>query len=231
MLFKDQYSTSFPQKAVFSALVIAAVMVSLTILLNDILWTIMPIGINLSKTLLPAGNTMRKIVIAFCLVLYFVRLMFTVWVFQKRKWTWLETAIISILMPVVIYAFATVGGKAQQGLGYFDFIGLSLYLVGSYINTNAECTRHVWKKREENHGKIYTEGLFRYAVHINYFFDMLLFYGLAMISRSLYIIPTIMTVNFLVFIIPSLDRYLEGKYGDAFRDYAERTKKLIPLVY
>ncbi len=45
------------------------------------------------------------------------------------------------------------------------------------------------------------------------------------------IIPLIMTVNFGFNIIPWLDKYLEKKYGEEFRDYRKKTKKLIPLIY
>jgi protein-S-isoprenylcysteine O-methyltransferase Ste14 len=70
-------------------------------------------------------------------------------------------------------------------------------------------------------------------MHINYFGDIVLFTGLAMVTHSLSIlvIPLIMTVNFVFNIIPSLDRYLEKKYKDEFSDYAKTTKKVIPLIY
>ena len=50
-------------------------------------------------------------------------------------------------------------------------------------------------------------------------------------SVSLLVIPLIMAMNFVFNIIPSLDRYLEKKYKDEFRDYSKKTKKLIPLIY
>ena len=52
------------------------------------------------------------------------------------------------------------------------------------------------------------------SVHINYFGDIVLFTGLAIVTHSLsmLVIPLIMAVNFVFNIIPSLDRYLEKKY-------------------
>ena len=98
---------------------------------------------------------------------------------------------------------------------------------------SAEYRRHVWKLKEENKGRLYTDGLFRYSVHINYFGDVVLFTGFAMITHSLsmLVIPLIMTVNFVFNIIPLLDKYLEKKYGDAFREYLQKTKKLVPWIY
>jgi len=136
-------------------------------------------------------------------------------------------------MTFVLYAFASVGGSHKQVVGAVEIIGILLYLSGSYINTHSEYYRHVWKLKEENKGRLYTEGLFSLAMHINYFGDIVLFTGLAMITHSLsmFVIPLIMALNFIFFIIPSLDRYLEKKYKDEFKDYSKKTKKLIPMIY
>ena len=70
-------------------------------------------------------------------------------------------------------------------------------------------------------------------MHINYFGDIVLFTGLAMVSHSLgmLVIPLMMTLNFIFNIIPTLDKYLEKKYKEEFRDYSRKTKKFIPLIY
>ena len=179
------------------------------------------------------GDLLRRIIIASCLIIYVIRLQVTVWIFQKRKWTWSETITITILMPFVLYAFASVGGSNKLVMGAVEVIGILFYLLGSYINTHSEYYRHAWKLKEENKGGLYTEGLFSLAMHINYFGDIVLFTGLAMITHSLcmFVIPLIMALNFVFFIIPSLDRYLEEKYMDEFKDYSKKTKKLIPMLY
>ena len=97
-----------------------------------------------------SGDLVRRILIASCLIIYFVRLQVTVWVFQKRKWTWLETITITVLMSFVVYAFAKAGGNNKQVVGVVEVIGILLYLSGSYINTHSEYSRHVWKLKEEN---------------------------------------------------------------------------------
>jgi protein-S-isoprenylcysteine O-methyltransferase Ste14 len=144
-----------------------------------------------------------------------------------------ETITITVLMTIVLYAFATVGGSNKQVVGAVTNIGILLYLSGSYINTHSEYYRHLWKLKEENKGRLYTEGLFSLAMHINYLGDILLFTGLAMITQSLsmFVIPLIMALIFVFYIIPSLDRYLENKYKNEFKDYANKTKKLIPMIY
>ena len=228
MIFKDKYDPSFERKFVFTICI--AISVSLSI------WLMFMNNLPSFTRLQPyqiSGDLVRRILIAACLIIYFLRLQVTVWIFQKRSWTWRETIAISILMTIALYAFAQVGGNNKQSVGTIEMIGVLLYLSGSYINTLSETTRHTWKLKAENKGRLYTGGLFRLAMHINYFGDIVLFTGFAMIAQrpGMYLIPLAMTLNFLFNIIPLLDRYLEKKYGDEFRDYSRKTKKLIPLIY
>ena len=228
MIFKDRYDPSFWQKSVFTICVFAAVCMAIVLMFIENL----PAFACL-KAYQISGDFLRRILIITCLIIYFLRLQITVWVFQKRTWTWLETITISIVMPFALYFFAKVGGNNHQDIGSVEVIGILLYLAGSYINTHAEYARYVWKLKAENNGRLYTQGLFSLSMHINYFGDVVLFTGFAMITHrlSVFIIPLIMTINFVFNIIPSLDRYLEKKYGDEFRAYSGKTKKLIPKIY
>ena len=228
MIFIDQYDSSFWKKSVFSGCILITIFATLGLIFADYV----TLNTWLTRYQL-TGDLVRRILIAFCLMIYCVRLQVTVWVFQKRRWTWLETITITVLMSYVVYAFARVGGSNKQIVGVVEVIGILLYLSGSYINTHSEYHRHVWKLKEENRGQLYTKGLFSLSMHVNYFGDMVLFTGLAMVthSPSMLVIPLIMTLNFIFIIIPSLDRYLEKKYKEEFRDYAQKTKKLIPLIY
>ena len=228
MIFKDRSDPSFWQKSVFTICVLAAVSIAILLMFIGNL----PASAGL-KAYQISGRHLRRILISACLIIYFLRLQITAWIFQKRTWAWLETAIISIVIPFALYHFAKVGGNNSQAIGSVEVIGILLYIAGSYINTHAEYARHVWKLKTENNGRLYTEGLFRLSMHINYFGDIVLFTGFAMITHRLgvFIIPLIMTVNFVFNIIPSLDRYLAKKYGDEFRAYSRKTKKLIPKIY
>jgi protein-S-isoprenylcysteine O-methyltransferase Ste14 len=232
MIFIDNYDRSFWNKSLFSGSIILTLFASLLLMFAEY---------ATSNTWLKeyqlAGDLLRRILIASCLVIYIVRLQVTVWIFQKREWTRLETITITVLMSFVVYAYASVGGNNKQVVGVFEIIGILLYLSGSYINTHSEyyrhVYRHVWKLKEANRGRLYTEGLFSLAMHINYFGDIVLFTGLTMVTHSLsmFVIPLIMTLNFIFNIIPSLDKYLEKKYKDEFKDYSKKTKKLIPMIY
>jgi steroid 5-alpha reductase family enzyme len=179
------------------------------------------------------GDFARRIAVFSCLVIYFLRLMVTTFVFLKRRMKWVETITVSSLMTIALYCFARVGGSASQPFGSIEVIGLLLYIIGSYLNTRSEQTRYLFKQNIENKGRLYTEGLFKYSMHINYFGDIVLFTGLSIVcgSVTLLVIPLFMTLNFIFFIIPQLDKYLDGKYGDDFKQYARRTRKLVPWIY
>ena len=228
MIFIDNYDRSFWNKSLFSGCIILTLFATLWLMFSDYATS----NTRLKEYQL-TGDLLRRILMASCLIIYFVRLQVTVWVFQRRKWTWLETIAITVLMSFVIYFFANVGGNNKQVVGALEVIGILLYLSGSFINTHSEYYRHVWKLKEENIGRLYTEGLFSLSMHINYFGDIVLFIGIAMVTHSLsmLVIPLIMAVNFVFNIIPSLDRYLEKKYGEEFRGYSKKTKKIIPLIY
>jgi steroid 5-alpha reductase family enzyme len=101
------------------------------------------------------------------------------------------------------------------------------------MNSYAEYARNVWKLRPENRGQLYTQGLFQYSRHPNYFGDLLSFSGLCLISGAWIttVVPILMVMGFVFVKIPALDSHLRDHYGSAFDDYKRRTAKLIPFLY
>ena len=181
----------------------------------------------------PPGNLGRQVVLLSCAVIYVIRAAVTLFVFVKRKIPWWEAAWGGGLIGFVLFAFLSEGFRTAQPLELVDVVGSLLYLTGSYLGTGSEYSRHVWKARPENQGHLYTEGLFQYSRHINYFGDLLLFGGFAMLTRQAWtgVVPLAMALSFVLLLIPAHDAYLASRYGAEFDDYARRTKKLIPLVY
>ncbi len=140
---------------------------------------------------------------------------------------------ISLWLFVIHSAFALLGGANPVGTGAATPVGVALYAFGSYLNTGSEYGRDTWKRRAENSGCLYTEGLFRFSRHINYLGDLILFSGFAMITGRAwsFLIPLLMLGGFVFINIPTLDGYLARKYGADFDRYAARTRKLIPWIY
>lgn len=180
-----------------------------------------------------AGSTDRQVASLVCAVVYIARAAHTLFTFVKRRIPWWEAAWGGSIIGCVIFFFLLAGLRAPQPIGAVDLVGMLLYIAGSYIGTASEHSRHIWKARPENQGHLYTEGLFSYSRHINYFGDLLLFAGWGMLTRQLWtgMVPLAMGLNFAFVIIPAHDAYLAARYGGEFDRYARGTSKLIPLIY
>ena len=179
------------------------------------------------------GDPSRQVALLACVVLYVVRAAHTLFVFVKRKIPWWEAVWGGSIIGCVLFFFLLRGLRAPQAMGPVDLTGMLLYIVGSYVGTASEHLRNEWKSRPENLGHLYTSGLFRYSRHINYFGDLLVFGGCAILTRQLWagFVPLAMGLNFVLVIIPAHDAYLAVRYGSEFDNYARRTRKLIPLLY
>lgn len=164
---------------------------------------------------------------------YYLRTLATTFVFLKRRMAWSEVGTIAGLIGAVQLIFALLGGRQSAAVGAMEVAGLLLLVVGSVLNSGSEYQRYRWKQQPEHQGKLFTEGLFRYAMHINYFGDVLLFAGWALLTGylALLIVSLLMLLGFVFLHVPTLDGYLAERYGAAFDDYAARTKKLIPFIY
>jgi protein-S-isoprenylcysteine O-methyltransferase Ste14 len=186
----------------------------------------------LSMDLVP-GNPTRRVLLFLSAVMYLGRLLLTSFWFIKRKMGWGEAITISVWLYIIYFCFAIWGGTNSKSFGVAGIAGLALYALGSYLNTAAEYQRLRWKQHPENQGKLFTEGLFRYAMHINYFGDVVLFTGIALITGNVMalIIPALMAAMFAGINIPILDRHLSRHYGKAFETYAGKTKKFVPFIY
>ena len=224
MMFNGKYSKSLGPKAlivVIFSLVITVVGVSMFCESAQL--------ISYKMT----GNELRQIILFVGLVIYAIRMLVALFFFLKRRMSWQEGLLVSIVMSVIILALAYYGGNQKASLGNIDGIGIALYVCGSFLHSCSEYQRYKWKQRTENKGHLFTGGLFKYSMHMNYFGDVLLFSGLALITRVLFVfvIPLFMALNFIVILIPALDAYLARKYQAEFETYASKTKKFIPFVY
>jgi protein-S-isoprenylcysteine O-methyltransferase Ste14 len=179
------------------------------------------------------GPPLRRALLFGAAAAYFLRTLLTTFVFLKRRLGWPEAVAIGIWVGALQLLFAFLGGRQTEPVGIGEGVGALLYLAGSYLNTGSEYQRHVWKRQPQHQGQLYSGGLFRHAMHINYFGDLLLFTGWVLLTRRwvLLVVPVLMLLGFVFLNIPALDRYLAERYGADFRAYAARTKKLIPFLY
>jgi steroid 5-alpha reductase family enzyme len=227
-IYRDK-SSSLPTKAVLVCVHLLIVAVSVWLLLGSGI-TVLDNLFGRPQQLAP---TLRRSLLAAAAVLYFMRTLITIFIFLKRRMPWSEVCTIAPWIAAIDLLFAYFGGRNNEAFGLTGFIGIVLVMAGSTINTGSEFQRHLWKKNPKNTGHLYTGGLFRYSRHINYFGDEVLFTGWVLMAGrvGLLLIPVIMACGFIFINIPALDRYLEQRYGNEYRTYAQTVKRFIPYIY
>jgi protein-S-isoprenylcysteine O-methyltransferase Ste14 len=215
-----------------------AVMVCVHLLIFIVsVWLLLGGGIGVIDNLFgrphQLASGLRRGTLAAAAVLYFLRTLITIFVFLKRRMPWSEVGTVGVWIATIDLLFAYFGGRNTGPFGLLGLVGIMLVLAGSAINTGSELQRHLWKLRLENKGHLYTGGLFRYARHINYFGDEVLFTGWVLMTgrAALLIIAVIMACGFIFANIPALDRYLQERYGDEYLTYARDVKSFIPFIY
>ncbi|NIM11289.1 MAG: DUF1295 domain-containing protein [Candidatus Aminicenantes bacterium] len=225
MIFRNEHDPSIGPKCLITTSFVVVILLCTWLMFGDVNGIV-----NWLKPYRIKGDLIRRIILLCCSIIYFFRVVFMLFVFIKRKMVWVEALTISIIMPAILLVLLYVGGNKSHPVNIIDVIGILLYIGGSYINTQSEYSRHIWKMRPENQGRLYTGGMFMYSRHINYFGDVVLFTGFAIITQNMAMlfIPLFMALNFAFILIPSLEAHLERKYGEEFKIYTSRSKRFLP---
>jgi protein-S-isoprenylcysteine O-methyltransferase Ste14 len=223
----NQKNKSYPQKIVLTVLEIVIILISYWILFangyNKIFHPVNPV----------TGNYFRHIILFIFNIVVFLRILVTSFYFIKRRMPWEEAFSIPFAFALYYIGFVLFGYKSDLKVGPVEIIAMLLFLFGSFINTGSELSRDIWKRKPENKGYLYTVGLFKYSMHINYFGDLLWVSAYALLTRNWYSIsvPIFLFCFFAFYNIPKLDAYLKSKYGGQFEEYQRKTKKFIPFIY
>lgn len=180
MIFLNQHSKSTGQKCLILISLFVAITVS-----SFFVFSSGYRNLNFSDFDFSQASFLRQIILVSFVLIYPIRLFFTLFVFLKREMTWLEAFTVSIIMSSILFAHVIIGGSKKTPFNLIDISGLFLYIVDSYINTYSEYKRYLCKKKKENKKRLYTQGLFSYSRHINYFGDVILFTGLALITQEM----------------------------------------------
>ena len=111
--------------------------------------------------------------------------------------------------------------------------GLALVTAGVFFEVVSEEQRSAFKRDPHNKGKPYTKGLNSIVQHPNYLGYTLWRTGLTLATGSLVPAGVAFLFNantFLNFSIPELQGHNLRKYGEEYRKYTQRTKKLFPFI-
>lgn len=223
-----QKNKSFPQKIVIHLLEVIFLWLSW--------WILFGRGGEWAQQHLHIGNnavTARRYVIFIFNIIIFIRMAYTMFFLVKRRIPWGESIDVPFAFALYYIGFSLFALPGNDAVDMVDYLAIGLFVAGCVLNTAGETLRDVWKKKQVNHGKLYTGGFFKYSRHINYFGDLLWVTAYAIVTRNMYasVIPIFLLCFFAFYNAPKLDKYLRSKYGQAFDDYARKTKMLIPFIY
>jgi protein-S-isoprenylcysteine O-methyltransferase Ste14 len=115
------------------------------------------------------------------------------------------------------------------------YLGLFLFFAGSILRLAAVFVlgrRFSGLVAIQPDHKLKTDGLYRYIRHPSYAGLIASVIGLALIFRSaIGLILTILLFLFLVSRMNDEERFLEAHFGEEYRSYRLRTRRLVPFVY
>ena len=160
---------------------------------------------------------------------------------MKTKFTWfLLTWTLGGLWVLVTMAagLAALTSNTTIELDFLGYIGIALWVFGFTIEIIADNQKSKFKNDPNNQGRFITSGLWSWSQHPNYFGEIILWFGLALLAfpvLSGWQLVTLVSPVFVYFLltkvsgIPILDRMAIEKWGldSEYIAYAKETSKLI----
>jgi steroid 5-alpha reductase family enzyme len=138
-------------------------------------------------------------------------------------------AVLAWLISVPLLG-ATLG---DAPLGPFDYLGVSLWVVGFVFEAGGDWQLARFKRDPANAGKVMDRGFWRYTRHPNYFGDFAIwwgFYAIALSAGAWWSIPGPLLMSVLLLRVSGV-RLLERDIGErrpAYADYVRRTNAFFP---
>ncbi|MCF4097041.1 DUF1295 domain-containing protein [Maritalea mediterranea] len=222
-------SKSIPQKITITLIELALIGLSAWIMFGEGA----PLLAGLFGWTLPAETPVRySVILAFNLIIL-LRMGFMMFYLMQRTLPWSEAFTVPSAFAIYYVGFAILVLPNDAPLGRWDYLGIALFALGCVLNTLSELQRHWFKKDPANKGKLYTGGLFAYSMHINFFGDIVWVIGYALVAGHWLgaAIPVMLFGLFAFYNVPMLDDYLRDRYGEQFKAYEARTKRLVPFIF
>ena len=138
-------------------------------------------------------------------------------------------------------ALVAITSSTRKDLGLFALVGLLIWIVGFTIEVVADSQKSAFKANPENKGKFIQTGLWSRSRHPNYFGEIMLWIGVAVIALPVLqgwqwialISPVFVTVLLTrVSGVPLLEKRADEKWGGQkdYEAYKAQTPVLIPRI-
>lgn len=134
---------------------------------------------------------------------------------------------------------AAMTTRSTEPLGWAAVLGTALWAIGFTIEAVADHQKRVFKKHPSNQGRFITTGLWAWSRHPNYFGEILLWIGIAVIALPAlegWQYATLVSPVFVYVLltrisgIPLLEARARKRWGDdpRFQTYTSETPPLVP---
>ena len=135
-------------------------------------------------------------------------------------------------------ALAIITGSERRSIGWVAIVGIVTWIVGFAIEVVADQQKSVFKKDPANQGRFITSGLWAWSRHPNYFGEIVLWTGIAIMAlpvlsgwRWVTLISPVFVILLLTRVsgIPMLETRAQERWGDdeEFQTYTRETPVLI----
>lgn len=139
----------------------------------------------------------------------------------------------AVLLIIISSPITLILKNSKSPLEWSDFLGIVLYLVGMFFESVADWQVYRFKTHPQNKDKLFTEGLYKYSRHPNYFGEFLIWWGVFCFSIAdgpilLSLIGPI-TISFLLLKvsgIPLLEK--KRKENPEYQSWKGKTNAFIP---
>lgn len=143
------------------------------------------------------------------------------------------------VLLTVACALAIVTGRDREDFGLLAIVGTAIWLTGFGIEVVADRQKSAFKQDPANERRFISTGLWAWSRHPNYFGEIMLWLGIAIIAipvlsgwRWVTLVSPIFVTVLLTRIsgIPMLERRGRKRWGDEpeYQEYVETTPVLIP---
>ena len=123
--------------------------------------------------------------------------------------------------------------SGQPDIGFLDYAGVALFLVGLFFEAIGDLQLSRFRKDPGNAGKVLDKGLWRYTRHPNYFGNFTLWWGFYLVALSAGAWWTIVSPLLMTFLLLKVSgvALLEKDIGERrprYQQYIRRTNAFFP---
>ena len=161
---------------------------------------------------------------------------------KKDFWWFLMTWTIQGLWVflTLAMALAAITSKSKMAIDIFAVVGTLIWIFGFSIEVVADQQKTNFKDDPDNKDKFITVGLWSWSRHPNYFGEMVLWIGIAVIAFPVLIgwqLVALISPIFVIFLLTRISGitmlesrgYKKWKDDPAYIDYLERTSVVLPF--